>query len=184
MSQALPSLRCHQTSEHDNRNEASHVASTHALKGLNNIVTVSSPNRKDLTTLHGRSYCALLAGEDIFHGNKWFFTHCVKPFVVPYSKTCTITFQSETYLALKQSSDGHENSVPFIACDLCCAWQQCERHAKKVVYQNIDKTSNNSDSKESGLPKAKRLAGTLPVASSIVGQRLTSKEKPSKTDSL
>ena len=46
--------------------EASHVASTHALKGLNNIVTVSSPNRKDLTTLHGRSYCALLAGEDIF----------------------------------------------------------------------------------------------------------------------
>ena len=53
-------------SQHDTRNEPSHVASTHALKGVNSIVTASSPNRKDLTTLHGRSYCALLAGEDIF----------------------------------------------------------------------------------------------------------------------
>jgi hypothetical protein len=66
MSEALPLSQCHQKSEHDNRNEASHVASTHALKVLNNIVTVSSPNRKDLTTLHGRSYRALLAGENIF----------------------------------------------------------------------------------------------------------------------
>ena len=65
MSQALPSPQCHQKSEHDNRDETSDVASTHALKGVNNIVTVSSPNRKDLTTLHGWSYCVLL-GEDTF----------------------------------------------------------------------------------------------------------------------
>jgi len=51
----------------------------------------------------------------------------------------------------------------------------------------MDKTSNNSDSKESGLPKAKRLACTLPVGSSIVGQRLTAKknhQKPTVSDVL
>ena len=59
-------------------------------------------------------------------------------------------------------------------------WQQRERNAKKVVYQNIGKTSNSSDSKESGLPKLKRLAGTLPVDSSILGQRLTAKKNHQK----
>jgi len=66
-------------------------------------------------------------------------------------------------------------------------WQQRERHAKKVVYQNIDRTSNNSDSKESGVPKLKRLACMLPVGSSILAQRLTAKQnhqKPTISEAL
>ena len=89
------------------------------------------------------------------------------------------------------------------------AWQQCERHAKKAVCQGMDKTSNNSDSKaviksqthiehKSGskekkhlartelTAKIKRLACTLPVGSSILGQPDGKKnhQKPTVSEAL
>ena len=74
-----------------------------------------------------------------------------------YSKICAVqakTYQAETYLALKESQwRSCEQRRFHRVWHPAGAWQQCERHAKKAVYQNMDKTSNNSDSKESGLPK-------------------------------
>ena len=82
-----------------------------------------SPNRKDLTTSHGRSYCALLAGEDVFftatngsshivsnhllyhtqkhanfHGIKRFFTHCVKCTILKDIYNHISNIQTETYI--------------------------------------------------------------------------------------
>ena len=139
---------CHQNSEHDNRNEASHVASTHALKVLNNIVTVSSPNRKDLTTPHGRRCCALLADEDIF-SRQQMVLHT-------YSKICTSKNISSRNISCPQGiSVKVMRSVAFIACDIqqvpgsnasdmqrkrstkTWAKHRTTLTAKKVVYQNL-----------------------------------------------
>ena len=132
---------CHQNSEHDNRNETSHIASTHALKVVTTLLqyaAVSSPNRKDLTTLHGRSYCALLAGEDIFSQQQMVLHTLRQTFDAPYSKTCTITFQAETYLARKESQWRSWEQRRFIARDI---QPVSGSNASDIQYQ------------ESGLPK-------------------------------
>ena len=146
MSQALPSPQCHQKSSHDKRHETSHVASAHALIGCKQHYLQTEKTWQHSTaeaTAH-----SLLA--KIFFSRQQMVLHA-------YSKICTVqakTYQAETYLALKESQwRSCEQRRFHRVWHPTGAWQQCERHAKKAVYQNMDKTSNNSDSKESGLPK-------------------------------
>ena len=144
MSQALPSPQCHQKSEHDNRDETSDVASTHALKGWNNIVTVSSPNRKDLTTLHGWSYCVLL-GKIL--SRQWFFTH------IRYVWHVQAKTYQETYLArafkkhqesqwrLWRSHDGelHSEIYSVEASSRCLvrAWQRHDSDMLSTLHSTL-----------------------------------------------
>ena len=101
------------------------------------------PNRKDLTTLHGRSYCALLAGEDIF------FTAANGSSRILEDMYKQKHIKQKHILPSWNLSEGHTNSVAFTK-------HRTTLTAKKVVYQ-----------------KLKRLVCTLPVGSRILGQRLT-----------
>ena len=87
--------------------QVSHAASTHALKGVNNII--SKQKRLDniarpklLRTPCWRRY--------FFHGNTLFFTHT--------QRHVQSHFKQKHILPSRNLIDGHENSTAFIACDI------------------------------------------------------------------
>ena len=150
----LPSLQCHQKSEHDNRSIARCI--NPCSKGFKQhcYSFISKQKRLDntawpklLRTPCWRRY--------FFHGNKWFFTLVSSHLLYHTQRHVQSHFKQKHILPSSNLSDGHENSVAFIACDIQQVpgsnasdmqrkWftKTSTKHrttltAKKVVYQKL-----------------------------------------------
>jgi hypothetical protein len=150
---------CHQNSEHDNRNETSHIASTHALKVVNNIVAVCCSFISKQKRLDNTARPKLLRTPC---WRRYFFTatngssHIASNHLMHHTQRhVQLHFKQKHILPARNLNDGHENSVASsrVTSSRCLAGMRATYSTKKVVYQNMDKTSSNSDSKESGLSK-------------------------------
>ena len=177
---------CHQNSEHDNRNETSHIASTHALKVVNNIVAVCCSFISKQKRLDNTARPKLLRTPC---WRRYFSQQQMVLHTLRQTIWCTILKDMYNYISSRNISCPQGISMTVMrtaslhrAWHPAGVWQQCERHTvpRKWSTKTWTKHRTTLTAKNVVYQKLKRLACTLPVGSSILGQRLTAKKNHQK----